>query len=251
MKAPTIQFSLVVPAALAVTSICLSLFLLRGGGQSLRPLPVAPVVNTAAGPVEAVLGPTSRLLAPPGRRQVEDLQVAAETPVAQSPIVRSQPDRTRAHTPAATRPAPKPPAAAPPPAPEPVQASADSLAINATPLHGHGKKLGHAKNKRHIFLLGKEEAPAKDGAEGHEIVKTKATKASPGKPEPKAKKAPPGKPEPKAEKASPGKPEPKGKKASAGKPQPKAVPVPEQDPAPARGRADDDHGGGGRGGGKK
>jgi hypothetical protein len=239
MKAPTIQFSLAVPAALAVTSICLSLFLLSGGGESLRPLPVAPVVNTAAGPVEAVLGPTSRLLAHPGRRQIEDLQVAAGTPVTHSLAVRSQPHERRAHTPAATRPARKPPAAAPAPAPEPVQASADSLASNATPVHGHGKKLGHAKDKRHIFLLRKEEAPGKDGAEGHEVVKTKATKASPGKPEKKAKKA------------SPGESEPKGKKASAGKPQPKAVPVPEQDPAPARGRNDDDHGGGGRGGGKK
>src|SRR5436190_22942073 len=137
MRAPTIQLSLALPAALAGASVCLSLVLLRGGGEALRPLPVAPVVNTAAGPVEAVLGPPSRLLTSPRILQLETPRVAAKTPAAHD-----LPQRSHQQKPAQPAPgvAPKPPTATPAPAaaPAPVEASAVSFAVKHKHNHGRG-----------------------------------------------------------------------------------------------------------------
>src|SRR5215212_7461729 len=267
MRAPTIQLSLALPAALAGTSICLSFFLLRGGSESLRPLPVAPVVNTAAGPVEAVLGPPTRLLTGPRAQKVENLRVVAKTSLAHFVPAGPQRQQAQAHPPATPRLAPQPRtlAPAPTPAPAPVEASAVYFPVESVHCHGRGKKLVPGRNKPHCHGRGKtlalgrdnshvpprghSEAGAKGRAEGHERVKTNAKGASPGNPT-KTRTAPPGKPETKTRPAPPGKPEAKPKKAPSEEPQATPAPVAEQDPGPARGR-EDDHAGGGRGGGKK
>jgi len=265
MRAPTIQLSLALPAALAGTSICLSFFLLRGGGEPLRPLPVAPVVNTAAGPVEAVLGPPSRLLSGPRAQKVEHLRVVAKTPLVHDVPARSQRQQARAHSPATPRLAPQPRALAPAPtpAPAPVETSAVSFSDESADCHGRGHKSGRGKNKPHCHGRGKKlalgrnkphvsppgqsEAAPKGRAEGHEHMKTKAKRASTGKPETTTRTAPPRKPE---ATTPPGKPEGKAKKAPSDEPQGTVPPVAEQDPGPGHGQEDDHHGGG-RGGGKK
>jgi hypothetical protein len=248
----------------------------------LRPLPVAPVVNTAAGPVEAVLGPPSRLLTGPRAQKVENLRVVAKTPLAHFVPAGPQRQQAQAHPPATPRLAPQPRtlAPAPTPAPAPVEASAVYFPVESAHCHGRGKKLvpgrnkphchGHGKksalgrdnphrhgktlalgkDKSHVPPRGHSEAAAKGRAEGHERVKTNAKGASPGNPT-KTRTAPPGKPETKTRTAPPGKPEAKPKKAPSEEPQATPAPVAEQDPGPARGREDDDHGGEGRGGGKK
>ncbi len=235
MRAPTIQLSLALPAALAGASVCLSLVLLRGGGEALRPLPVAPVVNTAAGPVEAVLGPPSRLLTSPRILELETPRVAAKTPAAHDLPQRSQQQKPAQPAPA-PRVAPKPPTAAPAPAaaPAPVEASAVSFAVKHKHNHGRGKALG--RNDRET-PPGQSDGATVGRAEGHESR------------EPKTKKHSPGKPETKATKTSPGKP-PKPQKASSEK-APNAAPAVGQDPGPSHGSEDDGHDGGGHGGGKK
>jgi hypothetical protein len=55
MKPTVAPVTQIVPAALAAASIGLSLFVLPGGGESLRPLPVVPAVNLVTGRIAASL----------------------------------------------------------------------------------------------------------------------------------------------------------------------------------------------------
>jgi len=223
MKVPTVQFAYVVPAALAGASICLSLFLLRGGGEPLQPLPVVPVVDSAAGSVATVLRAPTHILARPHA----ELRLTAETQTVQPAAQTVQPSsgrpmakKTRTHRQA-------PPARVKPRVPAPTPTAVQprvSLADNPEPKPasgpGNGKALGRDKPK--------VSAPAKIAP------------------------APQGNPKKQRhEKLAPAQPKPQ-KAAAVGKdPKPQKAPPAGKDPKPNHGQDKGGHDAGESGGGKK
>jgi hypothetical protein len=179
MKLPVAQVSHAFPAALAGTSVALSLVLLHGGGEPLRPLPVAPVVNGVAGPVGAVLR-TRTHVASARRNAPRAAAAQASATIRSAPRIAVplpvQPARSQRQAPARMV-APPPPGARVSVA---VQGPAAAPIFNSVaPAHGRGKvkALGH----EHVTVSapGRSGAVAQGRAKGHEH--------SPAKPQ-----APPG-----------------------------------------------------------
>lgn len=147
LKPFTALSSILVPAALAATSISLSLTLLNGGGTALQPLPLAPAVDSASRQVAAILEAPTRVLSPSLRQAAAIGTEGASSPApeasAPKPLRASVQPRVAAPTPPAP---PAPPAHTSPPPPSPPAAV---QAVYQPPLrsHVHGKAKAFGLNK--------------------------------------------------------------------------------------------------------
>jgi hypothetical protein len=131
MKPTVAPVTQTVPTALAAASIGLSLFVLPGGGGSLRPLPVVPAVNLVTGRI-------ATSLRAPGHAAPASSRVSA--PAAAAPVSTSAGGASHASRPTSPRVRPAAPrrSASPPPVSSPRSTAAASPAPAASPASGRG-----------------------------------------------------------------------------------------------------------------
>src|SRR5919197_1996412 len=165
MKPPAAPLTHAIPAALASASMGLSLFVLRGGGGSLRPLPAVPGVDLLVGRVAASLEPRVRAPIASAPRPLVARPAAGGASSGTRPEAVS-PAPGRRSTPAVQQhavvvvPHPAPAAnTAALPAPHPQEPP------RATRWHGKGK--AHAKVEARVPLGIPQQRP-KGRAEGHD-----------------------------------------------------------------------------------
>jgi hypothetical protein len=244
LKPLTALISTLVPAALAATSISLSLTLLNGGGGALQALPLVPAVDGPASRVAAVLEAPTGVLSPKLRKAAPAGTEA--TPSRASEASAPKPERVAVQPPPPA-PTPTPPTPPTPPtqtSPPPPSPPAAELAVDAPPprSHVHGKAKAFGLNKPKKASANEQSASTPHGkAKGHRPDEPKVREPKVHEPkvhEPKVHE--PGAPMPKGRQADK---EPKGSQA----PEPAAA---SQDPKPKqdkdKGRGDGDGSGGGK-----
>jgi polyphosphate kinase len=169
MKPTVAPVTQTVPTALAAASIGLSLFVLPGGGGSLRPLPVVPAVNLVTGRIAASVrapghaAPASSRVSPPAAAGAATVSTSAggarHASRPTSPRVRPAAPRRSASPPPVSSPRSTPAASPAPAAPPALGRGKVKLQLQAPSPPGLSRSAGGGHGRGHDRAQGAPQGP--------------------------------------------------------------------------------------------